>query len=95
MKTLSKLQQLSFIIRREFLAISTSYAVLLVLMGGIFVYGLLYNYMYAPNIVTDVPVAVVDNSHSELSRDLSVGWMLLPRQRFPVRLWTIMKQKNG
>lgn len=35
MKTLSKLQQLSFIIRREFLAISTSYAVLLVLMGGI------------------------------------------------------------
>ena len=59
MKTLSKLQQLSFIIRREFLAISTSYAVLLVLMGGIFVCGLLYNYMYAPTIVTDVPVAVV------------------------------------
>lgn len=29
MKTLSKLQQLSFIIQREFLAISTSYAVLL------------------------------------------------------------------
>jgi len=39
MKTLSKLQQLSFIIQREFLAISTSYAVLLVLIGGIFVYG--------------------------------------------------------
>lgn len=74
MKTLSKLQQLSFIIRREFLAISTSYAVLLVLMGGIFVYGLLYNYMYAPNIVTDVPVAVVDNSHSELSRDF-IRWL--------------------
>lgn len=35
MKTLSKLQQLSFIIQREFLAISTSYAVLLVLIGGI------------------------------------------------------------
>ena len=74
MKKLSKLQQLSFIIRREFLAISTSYAVLLVLMGGIFVYGLLYNYMYAPNIVTDVPVAVVDNSHSELSRDF-IRWL--------------------
>ncbi len=47
---------------------------LLVLMGGIFVYGLLYNYMYAPNIVTDVPVAVVDNSHSELSRDF-IRWL--------------------
>ena len=50
MKTLNRIQQLSFIIRREFLAISTSYAVLLVLMGGIFMYGLLYNYMYAPNM---------------------------------------------
>lgn len=74
MKQSSKLQQLSFIIRREFLAISTSYSVLLVLMGGIFMYGLLYNYMYAPNIVTDVPIAVVDNSHSELSRNF-IRWM--------------------
>lgn len=74
MKTSNKLQQLSFIIRREFLAISTSYAVLLVLTGGIFVYGLLYNYMYAPNIVTDVPVAIVDNSRSELSRNF-IRWL--------------------
>ena len=59
MKKLNNLQQLSFIIRREYWAISTSYAVLLVLMGGIFVYGLLYNYMYAPNIVTGCPVAIV------------------------------------
>lgn len=62
------LQQLSFIIVREFRAIATSYAVLLVLAGGIFVYGLLYNYMYAPNLVTDAPIAIVDNSHSTLSR---------------------------
>lgn len=55
MKKLSKLQQLSFIIRREYLAISTSYAVLLVLMGGIFVYGLLYNYMYAPQYCDGCP----------------------------------------
>ena len=48
MKTSGKLSQISFIIAREFRAISTSYAVLLVLMGGIFVYGLLYNYMYLP-----------------------------------------------
>lgn len=74
MKTSSKLSQLSSIIKQEFLAISTSYAVLLVLMGGIFVYGLLYNYMYAPNIVTDAPVAVVDNSHSSLSRQY-IRWL--------------------
>lgn len=74
MKKISKLQQISFIIRREFVAISTSYAILLVLIGGIFVYGLLYNYMYAPNIVTNVPVAVVDNSHSQLSRNF-IRWL--------------------
>lgn len=74
MKTSNKLSQLAFIIAREFRAISTSYAVLLVLMGGIFVYGLLYNYMYAPNIVTKAPVAVVDNSHSNLSRQY-IRWL--------------------
>lgn len=74
MKTLSKLQQVSFIIRHEFITISTSYSILLVLMGGIFMYGLLYNYMYAPNIVTDVPIGVVDNSRSELSRNF-IRWL--------------------
>lgn len=31
-------------------------------------YGLLYNYMYAPDLVRNVPVVVVDNSRTELSR---------------------------
>lgn len=56
------------IIREEFRTIAGSYAILLVLMGGIFVYGLLYNYMYAPDLVRDVPVAVVDQSKTQLSR---------------------------
>ena len=56
------------VIHDEFKTIAGSYAILLVLMGGIFVYGLLYNYMYAPDLVRKVPVAVVDHSHSELSR---------------------------
>ena len=38
-------------------------------MGGIFLYGLLYNYMYEPNLIRDAPVAVVDRSHSPLSRE--------------------------
>ena len=53
---------------REFRAIATSYSVLLVLVGGVFVYGLLYNYMYAPNVVREVPIAVVDHSQCALSR---------------------------
>lgn len=72
--SVSPLQQLSSIIVREFRAIATSYAILLVLVGGIFVYGLLYNFMYAPNIVTNAPIAVVDNSHSNLSRQY-IRWL--------------------
>lgn len=60
---------LADIISREWRAISTNPAILLVLMGGIFAYGLLYNLMYAPNLVRKTPVAVVDNSHSALSRE--------------------------
>lgn len=59
---------------RTFRTISTSYPILLVLMGGIFAYGLLYNYMYAPNIVTDAPIAVVDHSHSSMSRQY-IRWL--------------------
>lgn len=70
----NSLVRLSAIVSQEFRTIGTSYAILLVLMGGIFLYGLLYNYMYAPNIVTDTPVAVVDNSHSSLSRQY-IRWL--------------------
>ena len=60
---------LSNVIRHEWKAIATNPAILLVLAGGIFLYGLLYNYMYAPNLVRKAPVAVVDLSHSALSRE--------------------------
>lgn len=62
------------IIRYEWRAISTNAAILLVLSGGIFLYGLLYNYMYAPNLVRKAPVAVVDLSHSALSREY-IRWL--------------------
>ena len=65
---------LSAIIRHEWRAIATNPAILLVLAGGIFLYGLLYNYMYAPNLVRKAPVAVVDLSHSALSREY-IRWL--------------------
>lgn len=63
------LADIASIIRNEFLTISTSYAILLVLVGGIFLYGLLYNYMYAPDLVRNAPVVVVDDSKTDLSRE--------------------------
>ena len=40
---------------REFRVMCTRYSILMVLSGGIFLYGLLYNYMYAPNVVRNAP----------------------------------------
>ncbi len=63
------LQSIASVIAHEFRTIATSYAIVLVLMGGIFVYGFLYNYMYEPNVIRDVPIAVVDESRTALSRE--------------------------
>lgn len=72
MKTFNKLKEnladITSIIRDEYRTIATSYSILLVLMGGIFMYGLLYNYMYAPDLVRKAPIVIVDKSKSELSR---------------------------
>lgn len=67
--TSNKFSQICSVIVYEFKSISTSYSILLVLLGGIFAYGFLYNIMYAPNIVTNTPVAVVDHSNTEMSRN--------------------------
>lgn len=68
-KLKAALSDMSALICAEFRTISTSYAILLVLMGGIFVYGLLYNYMYAPDLIRHAPVAAVDLSKTRLSRE--------------------------
>ena len=52
----------------EYRSILRSLPILLVLGGGIFFYGILYNYMYSPNVLREVPVVVVDESRTPLSR---------------------------
>ena len=52
----------------EYQSILHSLPILLVLGGGIFLYGILYNYMYSPNVLREAPVVVVDESHTPLSR---------------------------
>lgn len=41
---------------------------MLLIVGGMVAYGLLYNLLYQPNVVREAPVVVVDNSHTHLSR---------------------------
>lgn len=58
-------------LREEFRAIVRTPAVLMVLLGGVLLYGVLYNLLYAPNVVHDAPLVVVDESHSHLSHTLT------------------------
>lgn len=75
MKTSNKLslylRDIVNIMSREFKIIATSYSLLLVITGGIIAYGLLYNYMYKPNVIRNAPVVVVDKSNTKLSREYS------------------------
>lgn len=49
--------------------IPVMWGVALVMLGGTVGYGFLYGALYHPNIVTEVPVAVIDNSRSQMSRN--------------------------
>ena len=65
---MKRLNDILRITRYEYQSILHSLPILLVLGGGIFLYGMLYNYMYSPNVLRDVPLVVVDESQTPLSR---------------------------
>lgn len=65
---MKRLNDILRITRYEYQSILHSLPILVVLGGGIFLYGMLYNYMYSPNVLREVPVVVVDESQTPLSR---------------------------
>ena len=76
------LADIASLVKDEFKTISTSYAILLVLVGGIFLYGLLYNYMYAPDLVRNAPVIADGLDYAEAQEWMkegdAVGILYLP-----------------
>ena len=57
-------------IRHEVVSIASTPATILVMVGGVVLYGLLYNFLYRHIVDHEAPVAVVDDSHTPLSRHL-------------------------
>lgn len=55
---------------KELWDVATSLSSMILIVGGMVAYGLLYNLLYQPNIVREDPIVVVDNSHTHLSRHL-------------------------
>ena len=71
MKTMrNTLRLFALSLRREWRDIATSKTSLLVIVGGVVMYGLLYNFLYRPNEVEEAPVVVVNEAHSHLSHRL-------------------------
>ena len=58
----------------EVRCLSSTPSALLVMVGGVVIYGLLYNLLYRPNVVHNAPVVAVDESRTPLSRKL-VEWI--------------------
>ena len=57
--------------RKELWDVATSLSAVILIIGGVVAYGILYNLLYKPNIVREAPIVVVDNAHTHLSRHLS------------------------
>ena len=57
-------------LRKELWDIATTPSSMMLIVGGMVAYGLLYNLLYRPNIVRKAPIVVVDNSHTRLSHQL-------------------------
>ena len=58
-------------VRKEIWDIATLPSSMMLIVGGMVAYGLLYNLLYQPNIVRKAPIVVVDNSRTQLSRHLT------------------------
>ena len=64
----NSLRLFALTLRKEWRDVATAPASLLVIVGGVVLYGVLYNLLYRPNVVRKAPVVVVDESASHLSR---------------------------
>lgn len=59
------------VIRNEFRAIFTDEGALLILVFALFIYSTTYSLAYGPQVLRNVPIGVVDNSHTAASRRLT------------------------
>lgn len=57
-------------LRNELRALFRDEGVLLVVVGAILIYATLYSLAYGPQVLRDVPIGVVDHSHTPASRSL-------------------------
>ena len=65
-----KFHEYTSVLRSEYRNIFHDAGVLLIAVGAIFIYSMAYSLAYKNEVLRDIPVAVVDNSHTPSSRQL-------------------------
>ena len=70
-RTLKLYEDSAAVARHEFHNIITDKAVLLIFIGAVVVYPVLYSFAYSAEVSRKIPVAVVDQSHTPSSRQLA------------------------
>ena len=65
-----KFHEYTSVLRSEYRNIFNDAGVLLIAVGAIFIYSMAYSLAYKNEVLRDIPVAVVDNSHTPSSRQL-------------------------
>jgi len=65
---MSAIKEMLVIWREEYAKIFTDFGVLLLFLGATLVYPLLYSAAYAPEVLENTPIALVDNDNSTTSR---------------------------
>lgn len=67
----SKLKTICNIFKSELKKIFTDKGTILIMVGGIFLYGIFYMIPYHNHIARDISIGVIDNDNSKLSREFS------------------------
>lgn len=68
---IERLREFYSVLRNEYKYIFTDAGVILILFGAIVIYSTAYSFAYKNEVLRDVPIAVVDDSHSPMSREFT------------------------
>ncbi len=67
-------RQFVAVVRNEFRAVFTDEGALLILVFALLIYSTTYSLAYGPQVLRNVPIGVIDNSHTEASRRLTAAF---------------------
>ena len=88
------MRKLSQLISYEYRLIFKDSGAFLILIGALIIYSLLYGFIYEPEVVRNIPVAVVDMDNSEASRDLIQKIDATPQANVDYQVTTLAEAKQ-